>query len=305
MKWFFLVIVLSAGIVIQAQDFSKVSLSKMGDEELLGLFSKIDNDSIKAEAVARVYLNRSKEEKDTIKMARIFHPKKNIAFADSVIALTKDMNHKTYPALGYILKSFEYHKTDDLVLKTKYSLIAYKHAIENDNISQQIYISDYLIFLKSVWGDKRKALELQKIRHAQMSQGDYFKKIKESSRKEVIDDADIMHLENELSSIQNSVFCYLNLRKLDSANIFITEGLKKARLYNGYSNYKDHYTLWFNEASVEVDYYSNDFFSSIAKGDSLLRNTMNDLSEASIQNLNFFKGLSFLELGDKEQVLSI
>ena len=121
-----------------AQETSLPNLNNMEDEELLSLFTKVSNDSIKAEIVARTYLKRGQNEGDTIKMARgydrlarIFHPEKNIQFADSVIELTKNLNHKTYPAMGYILKGYEYNYIGDLVLATKNQLKAYNLALKN------------------------------------------------------------------------------------------------------------------------------------------------------------------------------
>jgi len=156
----------------QAQEFSVESLLTKSDEDLLSLFNKVSEDSLVAEKIVRVYLNRARKEEDTIKMARgydrlarIYHPEKNIMFADSVISLTKDMNDKTYPAMGYILKSYEYQRLGDLILKTENAIIGYKLALKNENISQQIFISDYLIYTKSIWGNKKEALELQKERH--------------------------------------------------------------------------------------------------------------------------------------------
>jgi hypothetical protein len=57
-------------IHLTAQDLSQRALQKLDDEELLDLFNEVDQDSIKAEIVARVYLNRARLEKETIKMAR-------------------------------------------------------------------------------------------------------------------------------------------------------------------------------------------------------------------------------------------
>ena len=47
-------------MTLSAQDFSSESLIKMEDEELLSLFDEVETDSIKAGIVARVYLNRAK-----------------------------------------------------------------------------------------------------------------------------------------------------------------------------------------------------------------------------------------------------
>ena len=190
-----------------AQDTSLPNLNTMEDEELLSLFTKISNDSIKAEIVARTYLKRGQKEGDTIKMARgydrlarIFHPEKNIQFADSVIELTKHFNHKTYPAMGYILKGYIYDEINKLIPATKNYIIAYNLAIKNENIAQQIYVSDRLIYLKSIWGNKSEALDLQRIRNSVLQQEDYIKKIEGTTRKGAEHINKELKLSNELSS---------------------------------------------------------------------------------------------------------
>ena len=304
MKIIFLVLLLFVSLVHQAQDFSKERLLTMGDEELLELFIKVSKDSLIAEKVARVYLNRAREEGDTIKMARgydrlarIFHPEKNIRYADSVIELTKDLNDKTYPALGFIIKSYQFGRLNDLKGAVENAISGYDFALLNKNIPQQIYISDYLIFTKAIWGDKKEALALQKDREKLINDNDFKESVRKSTRAGAMKHVDDLILENELSSLQNFVFCYLNLRELDSASIFLSKGLKKSKLYGGYSNHSYYYTQWFNAASVEVEFYSGNFLSSIKKVDSILNHKKRDLSKSMIMNLTLFKGLSFIELG--------
>jgi len=113
-----------------AQNKSLTDLQRMEDESLLEYFNKVSEDSIMAEKVARVYLERARLQEDTIKMARgydrlarIFHPKKNLMYADSIIALTQDKSHITYPGLGFLIKAHWYDKLGDLVLSTKYSYL--------------------------------------------------------------------------------------------------------------------------------------------------------------------------------------
>ncbi len=287
----------------QAQEFSVESLLTKSDEDLLSLFNKVSEDSLVAEKIVRVYLNRARKEEDTIKMARgydrlarIYHPEKNIMFADSVISLTKDMNDKTYPAMGYILKSYEYQRLGDLILKTENAIIGYKLALKNENISQQIFISDYLIYTKSIWGNKKEALELQKERHRLMSKGDYFRKIKESTRKGIKQDFSNIHLENELSSILNFVFCYLNLRDMDSTLLYYNKGIRKLEIYNG--PYKVGFDEWFQECSVEIDFYSGNYQKAIQASTLLLKDSKKNLTKSSYLNLNFFKGLSYINYGE-------
>jgi AraC-like DNA-binding protein len=300
----FIFIFIYLGLI--AQDLSMEKLQLLEDEELLTLFNEVGGDSLKQEIVARVYLERGRREKDTIKMARgydrlarIFNHKKNIMFADSVIYLTQNMSNITYPALGYIIKSYEYHMLGDLILNTENALKGYELAIKNDNISQQIYLADYLIFARAIWGNKMEALELQKERNKLINKDYYFEKIKKSTRKSTLNRIDDLHLENELSSLRNFVFCYLNLKDLDSASIYLRQGLEKSKDYKGFNNAKDDYFKWFTEASVEIDFYSGKYVSTIETCNSLLQALWEDkIDNSSRLNLYFFKGLALMEIGE-------
>lgn len=105
---------------MRAKDCIQNQLLAMMDEELLSYFHEVERDSIAAEEVARIYLERGRKEKDMIKMARgydrlaqIFHPEKNIQFADSIIELTKNIDHITYPGLVYLTKSYNNYMIDN------------------------------------------------------------------------------------------------------------------------------------------------------------------------------------------------
>jgi len=305
MKRSFTLLFLFIHVSLNAQNFSKEKLLATEYEDLLVLFNEVADDSIKAERVALAYLEKARKENDTIKMARgydrlarIFHAEKNIIFADSLIELTKNFKDKTYPALGYIIKSYEYQRIGDLILKTENALKAYELALKNENFSQQIYISDYLIYTKSIWGNKEEALLLQRKRHKLMNEHDYFSKIKESTRQGIKQDLYDIHLGNELSSILNFVFCHLNLKNLDSASIYNNLGISKLEIYNGPQ--KKYYQEWFQECSVEINYYSGNFSKAITTVNELLKNPRNTLQKSSLLNLYYFKGHSFIELGEYE-----
>jgi hypothetical protein len=92
MKFVITFLFLALTSLMQSQNYSLAELEQLEDEALLEYFSKVSSDSLVGEQVARVYLDRGKKEGDTIKMARgydrlarIFHPEKNIMIADSLI----------------------------------------------------------------------------------------------------------------------------------------------------------------------------------------------------------------------------
>jgi len=289
-----------------SQDLSQRVLEKLDDEELLKLFDEVLNDSTEAETVARVYLKRAKYEKDTIKMARgydrlarIFHPEKNIHYADSVINISKSLSHITYPALGYILKGYCYEILNSKENEFKNYLKAYSIAIKNDNISQQLYVLDKLISIKSIWGNKEDALKFQQKRHKIIYEKDFNKKLEKSTRISARKDFTNLHKVFEISSLQNYSICYLNLKKIDSAMHYSKVGLiESKRIDDNLTKYN--FEIFFKEIIVEIEFYSKNYKGSIEKIDSILMSIENK-SFKRLQNLYLFKGLSLLELGDKSK----
>jgi len=295
-KYYCILFITLSSFVSIAQDLSSEALQKMEDEDLLSLFSEVKMDSTKAEKVAQAYLNRSKEEKDTLKIARgynnlsrIFNSKKNIQYADSLILLTENINSPKYPGLGYLLKAREYNSNGDIKEATENYLIAYELSVKNDNISYQVFTLGRLIFLKSIWGDKKEALSLQKKRHAIIKSKNYSDIIYNSSKSE----NNVYAFKDELTSIFNFSFCYLNLRKLDSAAIYANEGLKKSKNYKGPD--QDIVIDYFKEILIEINYYNKNYNKSIKSTDSLLLKLNYKNNKETFQNLYFFKGVSLIK----------
>jgi len=228
-----------------AQNKSLTDLQRMEDESLLEYFNKVSEDSIMAEKVARVYLERARLQEDTIKMARgydrlarIFHPKKNLMYADSIIALTQDKSHITYPGLGFLIKAHWYDKLGDLVLSTKYSYLAYNEAKKNNNLVQQLFLLHYLTNNYAIWGNAGKALELQKIRHEIVVGEEIKRNIIASTRAGAKTDVDTLYITSLLPSFETFTSCYIKLNKIDSARIYLKKIDSLNKVYQGFKNHK-------------------------------------------------------------------
>ncbi|MAP54858.1 helix-turn-helix domain-containing protein [Altibacter sp.] len=284
---------------LQAQSKLPQNLLSLGDEELLALFNEMDGDSIAQERVARTYLNRARKEKDTIKMARgydrlarIFHHEKNIMFADSIIALTEDMKHITYPALGYIIKGNQFYLLGDLTKSTTAYLKAYEIAIEQENIQQQVFIMDLLIFAKSIWGNKNDALELQHRRFNILQSENYKNEIKKATRKGANIDIEQLFIEDEIVALENYIFCYMNLNKLDSVKVYFKRVYDKMDKYNWVN--KDTHLNWLKLTELELHYRDRNYTKALNQADSILKAKEHD--DFTLFNLFLFKGLANLEL---------
>ena len=307
MKIIFHILVFLFATSSLAQDFTQEQLENMKDEELLELFMEVELDSIKAEKVARTYLNRARKERDTIKMARgydrlarIFHPEKNIAFADSVIELTKNIKNITYPALGYMIKAYEFSGRD-LIYETKNNLIAFDLAKKNGNIMQLLYITDRLITAKSIWGNKAEALELQLYRNSLINNKTYLDDITKSTRPGARNQVNELKMENELFSLQNFAICYLNLKRFDSTYYYVNKGMSKSKGFSGFTQNEGFHYNAFMEILIELDFYCKNYLKVIQNCDTLIPKINTEVYPENLLNLYLFKGLSYLRLNENRK----
>ena len=288
-----------------SQNIPDSNFNNLDDEELLELFNELGTDSLAKEKVARAYLRRAHKIGDTIKMARgydrlarIYTPIKNIQYADSVIELTKNIENITYPALGYVIKGLEYFRLDDLINSSENFFKSYNYSKSNNNLQLQVYSSNFLIQFKSIWGDKSEALDLQRERHEIISSKEYLDNLIQSSREEANIDYNSLYLENQLSSIQNFIICYINLKKIDSARYYIDQGFQKVLEFKGNNNTPKYYENWFYEALIETEFYSSNYHQVLVQIDRLISRLNNNLNYSSKINLYLFRGLANLKLNN-------
>ncbi len=289
-----------------SQDVSNEVLSEMSDDELLNLFNKPFKDSIKGEKVIRFYLNKARKEKDILKIVKAYRllisiseSDDRLSFSDSIIQLTNGFKNKNYPAVGYILKGLEYYSKGNLKLATKNYFEAYSQALKKGNITQQIFISDKFIALKSFWGNQKEALVLQKKRHKLVSKDEYIKEVEESARVREGVGFESLYNESQLTSIQNFVVCYINLKVLDSASIYVDKGLEKISEYNGYN--KKYFQNWFILASIEINSRLNENEKAINESNELLASIDVESNLEIAMDLYFFKGFALIDSDKYEE----
>ncbi|MEL6811447.1 MAG: helix-turn-helix domain-containing protein [Bacteroidota bacterium] len=284
-----------------AQDISKKYLDSLGDEELLELFNKVDHDSVKAEKVARTYLERGRAEGDTIKMARaydrlaqIFSPARNISYADSIIELSKNTQNITYPAMGYILKAYNYSLIYDIRNEYENYLKAYRNASIRENLTQQVYIMDRLIYLQAEWGNKKSALDLQVKRHRIVTDPNYINEIGKSSRSGIKTNANALLIEEVIRSYRCYVFCYLMAEEFELANLYCNklQRVIEESTNLGSPSEKD----WIIDAKMEIEYGLGNYAKSIEASNFLyLLITEENKFTSKFKNLNIYKGLSLMK----------
>jgi AraC-like DNA-binding protein len=284
---------------VSAQDYTSKQLYDLRDEALLVYFETVINDSIMAEKTARVYLERGRERGDTIMMARgydrlsqSFSPYTNLIYTDSVIALTEKLKHISYPAFGYILKSYNYYNLDKFKMANDNAYTAYKKALSVDNLGQQLYILDGLIFNKVVWGNKKEALELQHKRHGLLMGENYLKKLYVSTRKTARERIDGYYTKQKIDSYLSFAICHHYMRQHDSTAYYLE--ITKT-LLNTHNNTGLNFV--FNELKMEHYYFKKEYDRSLGYNDLLLKR--DDLKDSDFMNIFLFKGLSLYDSGKK------
>ena len=295
------ILILLFSVSVYAQELSNIELLSLEDEGLLEYFEIVRHDSLKASFVASIYLQRGKQRADTIMMARGFDrlaqsysPYTNIKYTDSVIALTAKSKHITYPAFGYILKAYNYDKLDQFKKANKYSYIAYDHALDVGNLSQQLYILEAFIFNKVVWGNKKEALALQQKRHQLLMSKTYLQKLYLATRKGAIDSIDGYYNKQKTDSYLSFAICHHYLGQRDSTQYYldITKDLIEDNRPNNINAIKPLYY----EINMEHFYFKKDYTTSLKYNDSLVN--VSNLLNANFMNISLFKGLSLYSKGN-------
>ena len=294
-------LILLFSVSVYSQELSNIELLSLEDEGLLEYFETVRHDSLKASFVASIYLQRGKDRADTIMMARGFDrlaqsysPYTNIKYTDSVIALTLKSKHITYPAFGYILKAYNYDELDQFKKSNQYSYIAYNHALEAGNLSQQLYILEAFIFNKVVWGNKKEALALQQKRHQLLMSKAYLQKLYLATREGARDSIDGYYTKQKTDSYLSFAICHHYLAQRDSTQYYLD--IAKDLIDDNRPNNINAMKSLYYEISMEHYYFKKDYATSLKYNDSLM--IFSNLLNANLMNISLFKGLSLYARGD-------
>ncbi|WP_024768286.1 helix-turn-helix domain-containing protein [Aquimarina macrocephali] len=194
------------------------SLKNKTFDEIERLGFKYYNDSIKHEIYANTLLVKAKQKNDPLSLAKAYRSAvfmfknkfpERIAYLDSSIAISKDLNHKLYPAVPYSIKGGEYKQIRDYnkALDSYLAALKYSSASNNKNF---YYLTKHNIgSLKEDIGEFDEAATIFK---------------------EVIDYED----KNNISGIGHLVTMlhladsYRKLEYRDSATFYNTKGIKES-----------------------------------------------------------------------------
>lgn len=179
-------------------------------EEISESFSILVNDSSKAQVYAQAYLLKAKQNDDIINkangyymLAKISKRNKSLLYADTIISITKKLEHYYYPAKAHIFKADILGAMGRHKKSMNELLAANIYAKKSKNVDQQYKIKYLIALLKDNLGEFDETLKI-------------FKSIKEYYRKKYIKDKEKNQKEYVLSmhALGNA---YNNTKNHDSA----------------------------------------------------------------------------------------
>ncbi len=264
------------------------SLKTKTYEDLFKGLNASNNDTVKEKVYARAYLYKAKNEKDTIRIANAYtqfasiSSKENlesaIVFCDSIIFLTKNINHIDYPGYGYLAKGICQFSLGDYEKALKNYLISNKYAIKNKNVEQQFHINNNIGNLKNLWGNYGEALGVFKSQLKLLQQ----------------DKIDFKYPQNYylkvLLSLTNS---YILTKKLDTALMYAKKGIQESLAINDSAQYYS-----FVGQTGIISYYQNNFKTAL---DSLNKANSAKASFNNQLNYHYYLGNIYLKQHNDEK----
>ncbi|MGE8536617.1 MAG: helix-turn-helix domain-containing protein [Chryseobacterium sp.] len=168
-----------------------------------------------SEQIAQYYLQKAKKEKNILEIAEgynLMHFNKDfptaLKYVDSLAARTKNITGNLYPARTYLIKGNLYYKNDNLKSALDNYILGLKYAKEQNDERQTAYANMNIAYINSYIDKNAEAAKT--FRHYVYNRND------------IIDD--YQHNQMRMALIS----CYIDINKLDSANILINEGQKYA-----------------------------------------------------------------------------
>lgn len=249
----FLLIVFMPILGVMSQNITTDSLGKQSYKYLLDSIGKYFNDSVKGSPYAHAYLQKAKENNDTTQVANGFYYLSNLSddsvahkYIDSILLYTKNFESFKYPTKGYLTRGVLYYSQGKFKEALDQYLIALKYAKEKNNIYHLLAIKMNIGLLKNTLGEREEALAL-------------FKEYVDIIQKNDIESKEY-YLVGGMYALADS---YMYNKKLDSADIFIEKGMKKALSLNDSLMYS-----YFVMTSGVNNYYKGRYTFAI---DSLLK----------------------------------
>ncbi|MGV6828264.1 MAG: helix-turn-helix domain-containing protein [Flavobacteriales bacterium] len=283
---FFILIIFFAILPISAQNIKEEFLQTKTYDSLIILYDIYASDTIKIKKIAFAFINRAKEDRDSLKIAKgylrlasVSRKNKIKKYIDSAIFFSKHQKDHFLPATAYIQNSKILFHNEEYEKSLKNALEAYHFANKNNNIDQQIVSLQQISKVNELWGDYKKALETELFTN---------KLIHQNSNKTFFE-------ENYLYNLEGIGKCYVKLKKPDSALFYFKKGIFE--------------TLKKKDTSSYLAFVSRTAMALFEKG--LFQQALDSLKKGDVYKTQYNKrylsyyyyyaGSSYYNLGDKQK----
>lgn len=287
MKYIFLIIILLLSNWASAQGTKIDSLDELKYSELKNKFYDY-YDHIKipqSEQIARYYLQKAKKEKNTLEIAEgynLMHFSKDfptaIKYVDSLASITKNVTGNLYPTRTYLIKGNLYYKNDNLKSALDNYILGLKYAKEQNDERQMAYANMNIAYINSYIGKNKEAAKT--FRHYVYN------------RNNITDD--YQHNQMRIALIS----CYIEINKLDSANILIQEGQKYALRNKNQHDYNIYHYL-----SGTYDLKQKKYNTAITKLSNVFRYFTNSDEKSNIIYILYNLGKAYEGEGKSDKAL--
>ncbi len=255
MKPFFTILFILSFIAGFAQTDTQESLETKTYNSLLLLFNNT-RDTAKAKQIAREYIEKSRKDKDSnkmalgyLKMAQKSKRRKALKYLDTSITLSIKSKHINFPALAYINKSHLLYEKEEYEKSLQNAILGYQSSKNNNNIDQQITALHQIIRINELWGDYSKALETSFLAYKLLNEN-----------------PEIEHYsEHYLYSLEDLGKCYIRLKKPDSALVYYNKAISKTLKEKDSFTYLAFVSRTGSALYAKGNY--NDALDSLQKGD--------------------------------------
>ncbi|WP_299251353.1 tetratricopeptide repeat protein [uncultured Aquimarina sp.] len=269
--------------------FSKHSMVAQDNYlELRELIQKEKIDSLKIK-IGQTYLDDAIHKSDTINISNAYfqlfrtRPKDNVAYIDSIIAITKSKNYFRYPALGYLYKGNIKFELGSYIEALEFYVKASEAAKKSGNDRLYLSAKFNIGLLKNTSGDREEA---------QTIFAEYIEFLEQNPKY-----INKLNYNRGLFALADS---YIHTKKLELAEITINKGIQKT-IKTGDSVVYSYILV----TSGIHQYLLNNYhkaIDSLQKGKKIIQKF--DPLETRIATCDYYIGRSYKDLGEEEKSIS-
>jgi AraC-like DNA-binding protein len=239
-----------------------------------------EEDSVALRMLIKMHLKKATLENNNLEKARAYYYKTTLAenltalaYADSVILLTKESTHLNYPALGYALKGHLYYESGNFQEALTNYLSAYNQALSKNNVEQQMEFALAIAAIRNLYGQHYSAAEL------------YTKSLSLLKKK---NNFEVQNYEDYVLLLFNLSLTHLRLQAIDSARYYANQGIDLTLKLNNFNDFRDFVLL-----DAQINFYDGDY----GKARDTLHKYSNSLDGTS-------KAIKLCYLGKIENILN-